>query len=76
MIALRLNGSARIVISNNSFAISSSDLGFYYLDPICLEKGNHTIRVEALKKPLYLDVVWIYPTKSSSYRMTIEDLFK
>jgi len=76
MIALRLNDSARIVISNNSFTISSSDLGFYYLGPIYLEKGSHTIRAEALKRPLYLDVVWIYPTKSSSYRMTIEDLFK
>ena len=76
MIALRLNDSARIMISNNSFTISSGDLGFYYLGPIYLEKGNHTIRVEALKRPLYLDVVWIYPTKSSSYRMTIEDLFK
>jgi len=76
MMAVRLNGSARIVIDNSSFIVSSSAPRFYYLGPIYLEKGEHTIRVEALKKPLYLDVVWIYSVRSPSSRMTIEDLFK
>jgi len=76
MVALRLNGSARIVVNNNSFTIFSNELGFYYLGPIYFEKGNYAVRVEALKKPLYLDVIWIYSTKSSSCRTTIEDLFR
>jgi len=76
MIAMKLNGSARIVLNNNGFTVSSRDLGFHYLGPIYLEKGKYIIRVEALKKPLYLDVVWIYSVKSPSSRTTIEDLFK
>ena len=76
MIAVRLNGGARIVIDNNSFKISSSDFAFHYLGPIYLEKGEHIIRIEALNKPLYLDIVWIYSVKSPSSRMAIEDLFK
>ncbi|RLE57254.1 MAG: hypothetical protein DRJ40_02775 [Thermoprotei archaeon] len=76
VVAVRLSGSARIVIDNNSFTVSSSGLGFCYLGPIYLEKGEHTIRVEALVKPLYLDVVWIYSVKSPNSRVTVEDLFK
>jgi len=76
IIAIKLRGDARIAIDNRSFEGHSNTLSFNYIGPIHLKKGNHIIRVEALQKPLYLDVVWIYSVKSSTSRTTIEDLFK
>ncbi|MCS7385817.1 MAG: hypothetical protein NDF55_03615 [archaeon GB-1867-005] len=76
MVAIKLRGDAKVVIDEKSYEVSSNAIDFHYIGPIHLEKGNHTIRVEASKKSLYLDVIWIYSVESPTSRTTIEDLFK
>jgi len=48
MIALRLNGSAKVKLDDRTFTISSDGLSFQYIGPIYLSKGLHVIRVEPI----------------------------
>ncbi len=74
-IAIRLKGEATIMIDNNSFNVSLSNLAFNYIGPIYLSQGNHTISISATKKAVYLDVVWIYNVSSPDDIKSINGLF-
>jgi len=75
MIAIRLKGNATIELDNMVFSVTTNSLGYVYMGPIQLSKGNHTIVIKSLdSKPVYLDVVWIYSVETL-HPLTIEDLF-
>jgi len=76
IVAVKVRGTASILLDGKRFNVSSSNLAFRYIGPIYLARGTHTIRVEALQKPVYLDVVWIYSVKSFNSRTAINELFK
>lgn len=71
---VRLNGSVRVGINNESFSVGRDELGFAYLDPIYLEKGIHRIELKAVSGGNSdLDVIWLYSVEGDNE--TIDDIF-
>jgi hypothetical protein len=71
--AVKIEGDAVVKIDEQVYSVSSSELNFVYLQPVYLEKGEHSIEVDPVGDKLDLDVVWLYTVEKEDE--VIDDIF-
>ena len=73
-LGIRLNGSAVVSIGGESFTVHSPRLNLTYLDPMYLDRGKHSLKIDTDgEQNCDLDVVWLYSVDDD--KETIEDIF-